>query len=214
MNRKEYFTNIYNTSYWGGKKSKSGKGSDLEQTITLREELKKLINKLNIKILIDCASGDFLWMSQIINHLNITQYIGLDIVSEMIEQLNLKYSNSIIQFKQCDIVEDFLPKGDLILCRDCLVHLSYKEIKSFLNNFIKSNTPYLLTTTFTKERNYNEAGIGKDHWSPLILWKPPLCLPKPLELINENCTQENNSFNDKSLGLWSRQQIMETICGT
>ena len=48
-----------------------------------------------------------------------------------------------------DLVNDELPKVDLIFCRDCLFHLPNDMILKALENIYKSKSKYLLTTTFT-----------------------------------------------------------------
>jgi len=218
--REERFTKIYHQNIWGGIESKSGKGSDPEQTKHLKPKLIELINRLKIKTLIDAPCGTLAWMKLIVNELNLEKYIGMDIVPDLIKDLQSQYvANKTMQFKQCDIVTDILPEGDLLLCRDCLVHLSNEDIKSFLLNFYNSQIPYLLTTTFIKKRNYSHyAGSELRLWRPLVLWQEPIFLPHPSEIFFEGCTEidtkNNESYSDKSLGLWKREEIKEVICGT
>lgn len=215
--REKRFTKIYQENIWGGAESKSGKGSDTAQTEYLKPKLIELINKLGIKILIDAPCGDCHWIYSTIPSMNITKYIGIDIVSDLIKNLQIQYAmDKNMQFEQKDIVTDSLPKGDLLLCRDCLVHLSYEEIKFFLQNFINSEITYLLTTTFSYNRGLASYVDNSHFWHPLVLWNKPISLPLPIELINEQCTQidSENSYEDKSLGLWTRNQIKEAKCGT
>jgi len=88
----------------------------------------------------------------------------------------------------------------LIFSRDCLVHLSYKDAIKIIHNFKKSGSKYLLTTTFTnREENID---LGDGFWRVLNLQKAPFNFPEPIKLINEKCTEENNMFVDKCLGLW------------
>ena len=39
-------------------------------------------------------------------------------------------------------------------------------------------------------------------WRPLNLERPPFGFPPAHELINEQCSEGNGAFRDKSLGLW------------
>jgi hypothetical protein len=105
-----------------------------------------------------------------------------------------------------DLAKDLLPQADIIFCRDCLVHLTYDEIRKVIANFKRSNSTYLLTTTFTDRRN-NIDLVVQHIWRPLNLEMPPFNFPKPLKLINEKCTENDNRYNDKSLGLWRLDQI-------
>jgi hypothetical protein len=79
--------------------------------------------------------------------------------------------------------------------------LNFEHGLAALEQFRKSGAKWLLTTTFTdREDNVElyEGGI----WRPINLEKPPYNLPKPERCINEGCTEGNNLFGDKSLGLW------------
>jgi hypothetical protein len=37
--------------------------------------------------------------------------------------------------------------------------------------------------------------------------RAPFNFPRPIKLINEGCTEGNNLFTDKALGLWRLQDI-------
>lgn len=99
-----------------------------------------------------------------------------------------------------DLTRDRLPTVDLVLCRDCLVHLSFAQAQQALANIAASGARYLLTTTFTGRSENADIPTGK--WRALNLQRPPFNLPQPLELINERCTEKDGRYADKSLGLW------------
>jgi hypothetical protein len=92
------------------------------------------------------------------------------------------------------------------MCRDLLGHLTFDQAKKAIRNFKRSGTTYLLTTTFTdRETNLDLKGDG--FWRPLNLERPPMSFPKPVKIINENCTEDNLQYHDKSLGLWVLSDI-------
>ena len=97
--------------------------------------------------MLDLPCGDFKWMNTI--NLQVTKYMGADIVLELIESNRQKYENKNRKFQVLDIIEDPLPQADLLLCRDCFVHLSNKNILKALANIRKCRIKYLLTSTFT-----------------------------------------------------------------
>lgn len=209
---REYrFTQIYHKNYWGGEQSLSGKGSDKAQTEFLKSQLIDLVKQLDVKILIDAPCGDFNWMKDIIYGLNLDFYYGIEIVKELVDKLNKIYGNPKIEFQYKDIVISSLPKGDLLLCRDCLCHLTYESIFLFLENFIKSEIPYLLTTTFDKNRINKDLGRDGNSWFPICLLNKPFNFPESIKLINENCSEDSNKWTDKSLGLWTKEQIIEVL---
>lgn len=194
----ERFNYIHNNNFWVGKSSISGEGSDETQTEEIRVNLPKIILKYKIQRILDLPCGDFNWMKNI--ELNLLEYIGADIVQEIIHLNNEKYSNDRRRFLKLDIIKDNLPKADLIFCRDCFVHLSNDNVIKSIENIKRSNSRYLLTTTFT-ECEINEDIVTGD-WRIINLTKEPLNFPNPILLINENCTEGNRTYSDKSLGLW------------
>jgi hypothetical protein len=99
-----------------------------------------------------------------------------------------------------DLTASVLPGADLLLCRDCLVHLSATDVSRALANIRRRSITYLLATTFPAEPENREIVTGD--WRPLNLEAPPFSLPRPLELIDEHCTEAGGRFPDKSLGLW------------
>ena len=205
MNIEEHFTQIYKNNSWHGIESKSGTGSDLETTKILRPQLVELVDFLNIQTMVDIPCGDFHWMKEIVKDLNIDMYLGIDIVKEMIESNKLKYesleSKPKIWFSKASIIDTVLPQSDLIFSRDCLVHFSYATARKILDNIIKSNSIYLLMTTFTsKTRVYPDILDGQ--WRAINFEAAPFNLPPPLRIINEGCTEDNNNWTDKSLALW------------
>jgi hypothetical protein len=117
------FNNIYKNNAWNSKESVSGSGSTLNQTKKIRKVLPKLIQDFKINSILDIPCGDFNWMKEI--SLNI-KYIGADIV-DTLTQNNKKYENNLTHFLTLDATLDRLPKTDLIICRDCLVHFSFKD---------------------------------------------------------------------------------------
>ena len=198
------FTKIYKKNSWGSAESVSGSGSTLEQTATIRVEIPKLLHQLNIKTLLDAPCGDLHWI-QTIDLSMLDLYIGIDIVQELVATHRNTYANSKKTFELANIINDDLPRADLILCRDCLVHLCYKDIFSTLYNFRRSGAQYLLTTTHTNQASNKDINTGE--WRPLNLQQPPFYFPKPLIIINEGCTEFNGAACDKSLALWRLEDV-------
>jgi hypothetical protein len=110
-----------------------------------------------------------------------------------------------VHFYKRNLIIDKLQKVDLVLCRDCLVHLSFTDIFSALNNIIDSGATYLLTTTFTSRSENRNITTGQ--WRTLNLEIPPFSFPSPLKIINERCTEGDGVYADKSLGLWRIEDI-------
>lgn len=199
----ERFTRIVVANRWRDPDSRSGTGSNLAQTDNIRFRLPGLVEDLGARVLLDAPCGDFYWMSH--TRLPVESYIGVDVVSDVIEGNRTRYSRPGRSFQVCDITAELLPRADLILCRDCLVHFSFEDAFAAIRGFKMSGATYLLCTTFvdTKEN----VDIVTSSWRPLNLQLPPFCFPEPLELLTEGCTEIAGNFADKSLGLWRLQDI-------
>ena len=129
---KDIFRNIYLNNTWGDKYSYSGTGSNLIQTKTLRKEIPNIIEKYKIKSILDIPCGDFYWMKEL--DFKDINYIGADIVPDLIQKNTKEFTENNINFKILDLTSDSLPYSDLIFCRDCLVHLSFEDIFKALEN--------------------------------------------------------------------------------
>ena len=194
------FKHIYESNFWDDMDSVSGSGSNLSETLIIRNKLPKLFKDYNILSILDIPCGDFYWMNEI--DLNKIEYTGADIVKKIIDK-NKKYEKNNIKFNQIDLINNSLPIVDLIFIRDCLVHLSYDNIFKSLENIYQSGSKYLLTTTFPNKNKNNDIVTGQ--WRPLNLQIHPFNLPDPQFILNEG--HDSYEWKDKSLGLWEISDI-------
>lgn len=201
MTIEEVFSQIYRTNQWGkNKETRSWPGSSTEQTKKLIDTLDILFANLQIQTILDIPCGDFNWIRNL--ELSTLQYIGADIVKDIILQNKSAYETEKIQFEHKDLTKDFLPKTDLVINRDCLVHFCFDDIKKAITNVINSNSTYLLTTTFPRQtHNYD---IVTGDWRPINLQLSPFYFPKPLQMITETFEPEFEKENKgKALALWA-----------
>lgn len=201
--RKIYLKDSFNNYNPQNAVSKSGPGSDLIQTREIIVNLPKLLKSFNVKSILDIPCGDFYWMRQV--DVCGSTYLGADIVPEIIDA-NKEFIKPERNFEVLDILNDPLPKVDLILCRDLMVHLTFDQISKVIANLKRSGSKYLLTTSF-KNRNFNTDIDKIGDWRPINLEKGPFHFPKPLYEIFENCTEGNGKFKDKYLMLFEIKQI-------
>ena len=183
--------------------SRSGFGSTLSSTETIRSKIPELLKEFNIRSILDIPCGDFNWFKEI--NIDSISYIGADIVSEAIERNLQMHSSSNLEFACLDMLEDNLPNVDLVLCRDLFVHFPYKDISRSIQNIKKSGSQYLLTTSFTSKKENKNIKMGQ--WRPLNLEKDPFFFPKPIKTIDENYSKEGEKYRDKSLCLWKVSNI-------
>jgi len=191
------FQEVFRTNLWGGD-SRSGAGASRNQTAGIRAWISTLCERLGVRRLLDIPCGDFSWMVEV--DLRGATYIGADIVPEILEGNRERYGRPDREFLELDLTGSELPPADLLLCRDCLVHLSGAHVSAALANIARSEIPWLLTTTFPGEPVNIDIVTGD--WRPIDLTKPPFDLPPPVELMNEGCTEQGGAYSDKSLGLW------------
>jgi hypothetical protein len=191
------FSYIYRHNVWGSSQSNSGVGSQLDATQILRDQIPKLLGELGARTLLDLPCGDFGWLSHAKLDLD---YIGADIVPEIVERNQHQYGSTTRRFIQLDLAADPLPEADVVLCRDCLVHFSFATVFRAFANLQRSGCTYLLATTFPVLRANRDIADG-DWWAQ-NLQAAPFNLPQPLHLIVEGCTEEGGAYADKSLGLW------------
>src|SRR5437868_1624106 len=192
------FERIYSTNLWSDPETRSGVGSRLDSTRVVRAELPGALRQLETRRLLDVPCGDFSWMQHV--DLNGIEYIGGDIVPSIIEQNQHLYASGSRRFIQLDLTRDDLPAADVLLCRDCLVHLSYANIRAVLSNVSRSQIRYLLMTSFPKRQDNYDVADGA--WRALDFEAPPFSLPRPLLTIVEECEEEDGAYADKSLVAW------------
>lgn len=192
----DVFHHAYRQNQWGDPESVSGPGSGLQRTAAFRDQIPPLLRSLGVQTLLDAACGDFNWMKEIELP---KRYIGIDIVPELIAG-NAKHQKEGRTFVHANFTRDPLPQVDLILCRDCLVHFSFEDIRAALRNFKSSGSRYLLTTTFVGPRE--NADVATGGWRPLNLERPPFDFPPPERAIDEQCLHTGGIYADKRLALW------------
>jgi hypothetical protein len=74
-----------------------------------------------------------------------------------------------------------------------------------LRNFKRSQSRYLLTTTFIKFRENFDVETGG--WRQLNLERHPFSFPPPKRLIDEKCLHSGGIYVDKRLALWELGDI-------
>lgn len=195
---RERFEKIFATNLWADPDTRSGVGSSLDSTRVLRRKLPDALRQLGTRVLLDAPCGDFAWMQ----HVDLTgiDYIGGDIVPAIVAADQRKFGSDTRRFVTLDLTRDSLPDADVLLCRDCLVHLSYANIREVLMNVAHSTIRYILMTSFPG-RGDNRDVVDGD-WRTLDFQAPPFSLPQPVLTIVEECEEEEGTYADKSLVAW------------
>jgi hypothetical protein len=210
LNLAQRFQRIYDTNLWGAPESTSGLGSELDATAVLRTELPRLFKQLGVTSLLDAPCGDAGWINRA--DLGI-RYVGIDIVPELVGSLQARAAAGDIngEYRLADITSDPLPRCEAILCRDCLVHLSFANIASAVANFRASGAAWLIATTFPEWQTNADCEDGD--WRALNFERTPFSWRPPVKLLNEHCQEAGGGWRDKSLGVWRLAEMGRRATG-
>jgi hypothetical protein len=193
------FTRIAQGNVWGDTESVSGPGSTAARASDVRQELLDLLDRVQIESMVDAPCGDFNWMRNILGDRPIA-YVGVDIVDTLIAANCRRDGGTNRRFIAADLTRADLPRVDLIVSRDGLVHLSFSDIHAAIRNLRRSGSRYLLATTFIDVRQNVDVPTGG--WRVLNMQAAPFNFPAPLALLDEKCTHTGGVYRDKRLGLW------------
>jgi hypothetical protein len=205
--REYVFREILRDNSWGNSESASGPGSTRERAFAMRDDVAALLRRLRVRSLLDAPCGDFHWMRAL--ELDLESYVGMDIVPELIQRNQREHASSTVSFTLGDLIADPLPRCDLVLCRDALVHFPITDVRSALVNFRRSGSTWLLTTHFVGDRANEEIRLGD--WRPLNLERPPFGLPRPAEAISERLEGLYPEWYDKRLALWRLSDLPDLV---
>lgn len=137
---------IYREKLWGGKKHDfySGSGSHLEEIVNpYIQAISSFLDSFEDKLVVcDLGCGDFNVGSNLVSFSK--DYVGVDIVEDLIERNKQKFKAEKLRFECLDIVTDTIPPADCILARQVLQHLTNDEVTKVLAKL--KNYKYLIIT--------------------------------------------------------------------
>lgn len=163
--RKIVFYLTYKTNHWNKYKEietnnliVSGPGSipGSNQTNKIIKDLDAFIKNNKIKSVLDMPCGDFSWMSKLIQMNSNVSYTGYDIVKEIIDLNNKKFSSDKIKFFVKDIVEEkSFDYFDFVFVRDFFIHIMNNDIIKILNVIKKSKIKFFACSS-SAHINFNK----------------------------------------------------------
>jgi SAM-dependent methyltransferase len=192
---RQSFRYIYRHRLWGGE-SPSGSGSTEHCTRVARAALGELVRGRGLRSICDVPCGDWNYMRLV--DLSGIEYFGGDIVPELVERLRQEHGGPGRRFDVVDLTSDPLPASDLVLVRDCFIHLSNADVQRALRNIRSSGSRWLLTTNWMNGGRANP-DIKTGRWRRIDLRRPPFGLPEPVQTFYEQYPTEP----DRALCLWS-----------
>lgn len=191
------FREIHDRDLWGHAETLSGPGSTLENTATLRRTLPMLVERYGLKRIVDAPCGDFNWMQSSVDLFD--EYVGVDIVPELVVENQRRFGGPRIRFECADVTRGPLPACNVILSRDCFIHLPSWLIHDAIRTFRSTDATYLLLSSDPHDTPYAETTTGG--LRSINFQLPPFNFPKPLEVIVED------NYADRSIGLWRLEDL-------
>ncbi len=132
---KKAMEQVYDLKLWGAGVSGfySGEGSHHpEIVVPYVEAVTAFLSSFEKPLAVcDLGCGDFNIGSKLVPYAQ--RYTGVDIVAALIEHNKATFKNERLSFNCLDIATEALPKGDCVILRQVLQHLSNREIASVVN---------------------------------------------------------------------------------
>lgn len=197
--RQGIFSQTYDERTWESDESGSGTGSERRATGNIREALPDLVERLGARTLLDAPCGDWNWMRHV--ELPVEQYTGVDIVPHVVDANRKRFGDERHIFSVADLTRDPLPHADAILCRDCLVHVSFQDAALILENFRRTGATWLLLNTYPEVRRNRNQFTGSN-WRRLNLQLPPFEFPEPTETL-----PDGGDVDPSRLAIWRLQEL-------
>lgn len=197
------FNQAFLSGSWGSDESKSGPGSTIKYTRSLRIVLPSVMRCLNCKTIFDAPCGDLNWITK--TELKRVKYVGADISRDLIQQNKIKHPK--LELIVLDITRDRLPQADFWLCRDVIFHMSFYDIFSTIFNFLRSDIKYFATTHHAQCRQNTDSATGPASWRRINLTLQPFCFPEPIFTIWDSI----EGCPARWLAIWNREQIMRWL---
>ena len=120
-----------------------GEGSYIHNTVQTRLFISNVVKNYDIESVVDLGCGDWNWMK----HVNFGKaiYTGIDLDCRFIEANKKKYFYPTYDFICADAVYGKINYGDLVICRDLLLHLPEVEVLRVLQNIVDMKAKFLLS---------------------------------------------------------------------
>ncbi len=152
---KKVMEQIYDKKLWGDGNSLfySGDGShDAKIVIPYIDAVKLFLKSFNKRlVLCDLGCGDFNIGKELVPYT--TRYIAVDIVSDLINYNKTVFKADNLEFRCLDIAVDELPKGDCVILRQVLQHLSNAEVHCVLRKLV--DFKYVIVTEHIPDGDFS-----------------------------------------------------------
>ena len=163
-----------------------------------REAIKKVVLKYNISSIVDAPCGDLTWMPLLFPFFRRqgVSYTGVDIVASEIRRHKSSFPEQT--FAHLDMVQDMIPRADMVFSRQALQHMNAEDNLRVLNTWTASGSRFVMQTTYDTALHGNFASVRRGENSMINFQAAPYHFPAPIEQFEE---QRQVGFVEY-LGLW------------
>lgn len=163
----QVFEEIYKEDKWT---NGSGPGSQPKNIRPYVEYLTNLITTAPIRSILDIGCGDWAFMKTV--DLHNASYLGIDLVESVILNNLRLYGSDTVKFMVNSAI-DYIPENhDMIVIKDVMQHLSYKNCHRILSNITGKFRYLMITNDFTETNTDCENG----EWRPVNVSLAPFNL--------------------------------------
>lgn len=152
------FREIYRSREWDPT-FRSGPGSAPERNREYLAILRERIRRPGVRRVVDLGCGDWSLAREV--DWGEVEYVGVDVVPELIDALRRRFGGPGVRFERRDLLRDPLPEGDLAIVKDVLQHWPNDAVHEFLPR-LRAYPEALVT---------NDARIHTRGWRTLWLWR-------------------------------------------
>jgi SAM-dependent methyltransferase len=175
----ETFARIYTSGAWAPSEEQfsSGSGSAGAAADEYCRHVVDFIRTHEIQSIVDLGCGDFRIGRRLVSETSV-RYLGVDIVRDLIDWNNARFSSERIAFACADLTKERLPQAQLCLVRQVLQHLSNAEIQAALTHICKYPLALISEHVPKKPKSFNrDKPHGPDvrayYGSGVYVEKPP-----------------------------------------
>jgi SAM-dependent methyltransferase len=192
------FDRIYRADIWQGSAygSRSGPGSGTAATAHVGPAIVELIERHDIRSVLDVGCGDSAWMP------DLPHYVGIDPSREAVRLARERHPER--HYLVGDIRKLRL-LADLVILRDVVQHLTLKDGVELVKA-ARAAGNWVLASTYRGGANVgcNERQLLRGWAYDCDLERQPFGLSVPLEVVPDGYAWEGDSVRDerKVLGLW------------
>ena len=162
------FARAYKDARWH---NGSGSGSSPANTRAYRKFLARYMADRAIRSVLDIGCGD--WQSSRLVDWTGIDYLGVDVVPELVLRNSVLFERHNIAFRTGDVLNGWdLPDADLVLCKDVLQHWPNAAVYELIEIRLAGRRALL---TYDLGRQW--ADIEPGGYRPLDLTRPPFSWP-------------------------------------